>query len=352
MTKAKKTTADVRRVLAVAAAAVGVATMVPTTGQAHAATAREIVVDSAVDAPDASARDGKCLSTKGGCTLRAAVMEANAHPGSTITLPPGHYSLSIPPLLGRPFTDYTLADTAHGNLKIFAPTTITGAGADATVIDGRGIDRVFTIMRPATISDLTITRGRSEPTASLYNYYGGGAALNSSRLTMERVHLTRNTGRIGGAVQNIPFSSFTLRDSLVDHNEAGEAGGIRFDSAGLVERSAITHNRVVDPYDPTRPGELAGYGGGVDVRGVRDVTLVDTKVTDNYAEKGGGGINITLGYTPAPPVRVGPGSVRLKNSTVTDNSRLEGTDNCRVVLAKFVDLGGNTDSDGTCGLKP
>ncbi|MEU9984872.1 CSLREA domain-containing protein [Streptomyces sp. NPDC050856] len=338
------------RALAAAVAVLGAVAAAPGTGVAHAATAGRIVVDSTTDAPDAVRGDGQCRSTKGGCTLRAAVMEANSRPGSTIVVPAGHYDLSIPPLLGRPFTDYTLADTAHGNLKIFAPTTITGAGADRTVIDGHGIDRVFTVMRPATISDLTITRGRSEPTASLYNYYGGGAALNSSDLTMERVHLTRNTGRIGGAVQNIPFSSFTLRDSLVDHNEAGEAGGIRFDSAGLVERSTITRNRVVDPYDPTRPGELAGYGGGIDVRGIRDVTLVDSKVTDNYAEKGGGGINITLAYTPAPPVPVGPGSVRLKNTTVTDNTRLAGPNNCRAVLARFVDLGGNTVSDDSCGV--
>lgn len=351
MTKARKTAATNGKALAVAAAALGVVTVVPGHGDAQAATAQPIVVDSTQDAPDASLRDGKCLSTKGGCTLRAAVMEANAHPGSTITVPAGRYSLGIPPLLGRPFTDYTLADAAHGNLKIFAPTTITGAGADKTVIDGHGIDRLFTVMRPATISGLTIIRGRSEPTASAYNYYGGGAALNASDLTMERVRLTRNSGRIGGAVQNIPFSSFTLRDSLVDHNEAGEAGGIRFDWSGRIERSVITNNRVVDPYDPTRPGELAGYGGGIDVRGTKNVTLVDSKVTGNYAEQGGGGINITLAYTPAPPVRVGPGTVRLKNTTVTDNSRLAGENNCRAVLARFEDLGGNTDSDGSCGLR-
>ncbi|UUS29504.1 MULTISPECIES: hypothetical protein [Streptomyces] len=354
MIKTKGTSAQTTvRATAVAGAVLGLAAaLVPGQGTAHAQTAQaqRIVVDSRTDAPDASRSDGKCLSTKGGCTLRAAIMEANAHPGSTIVLPAGRYDLAIPPLLGRAFTDYTLADTAHGNLKVFAPTTITGAGAGRTVIDGHGIDRVFTVMRPSTISDLTITGGRSEPTASLYNYYGGGAVLNSSDLTMERVHLTRNTGRIGGAVQNIPLSSFALRDSLVDHNEAGEAGGIRFDSAGLVERSTITGNRVVDPHDPTRPGELAGYGGGIDVRGIRDVTLVDTKVTGNHADKGGGGVNITLAYVPGPPVPVGPGSVRLKNSTVTGNTSLAGPDDCRAVLAKFVDLGGNTVSDDGCGV--
>jgi CSLREA domain-containing protein len=315
---------------------------------AHAATTVRVQVDSTADAPDASPGDGHCRAADGGCTLRAAVMEANAKPGSTIVIPAGHYALSIPPLLGRAFTDYTLTDAAHGNLKILAPTTIVGAGAGKTVIDGHHLDRVFTVLRPATISDLTITGGTSAPTASLYNYYGGGAALNASHLTMERVRLTGNKGRIGGAVQGIPFTSFTLRDSLVDGNEAGEAGGIRIDWDGLIERSTITGNRVVNPHDPSRPAELAGYGGGIDVRGPRTVTVVDSKVTDNYAEDGGGGVNITLGYLPGPQVQVGPGKVQLKNSVITGNTSKDGADDCRAVYARFEDLGGSTYADDHC----
>ncbi|MFC8616708.1 hypothetical protein ACFT9M_09860 [Micromonospora purpureochromogenes] len=98
---------------------------------------------------------------------------------------------------------------------------------------------------------------------------GVHTALNASDLTMERVRLTGNSARFGGAVQSIPFTSFTLRDSLVDDNETGEAGGLRFDSVGLVERSTITRNRVSNPHDPTRPGNWPGLGGGIDVRGVR-----------------------------------------------------------------------------------
>ncbi|MEM7139570.1 MAG: pentapeptide repeat-containing protein [Actinomycetota bacterium] len=38
-------------------------------------------VDTAVDAPDANPGDGLCATAGGGCTLRAAIMEANALPG-------------------------------------------------------------------------------------------------------------------------------------------------------------------------------------------------------------------------------------------------------------------------------
>ena len=99
-------------------------------------------------------------------------------------------------------------------------------------------------------------------------------------------------------------------------------------------------------------GELAGLGGGIDVRGTRTVTVVDSMVTDNYAEDGGGGINITLAYLPGPEVRVGPGKVTLKNTVVTGNTSAEGLGNCRAVWARIVDLGGNTDSDGTCRSTP
>jgi CSLREA domain-containing protein len=40
-----------------------------------------LIVDSTGDAADADPGNGSCLSTLGGCTLRAAIEEANAHPG-------------------------------------------------------------------------------------------------------------------------------------------------------------------------------------------------------------------------------------------------------------------------------
>ncbi|GAB1640858.1 hypothetical protein [Krasilnikovia sp. MM14-A1259] len=334
----------IRRKLTIATVA-AVAALAPATA-AHAAGL--YLVDSTADAPDAFPGDGLCASADGACTVRAAVMEANADPGATIVIPAGRYRLTIPPLLGKAFTDYTLADAAHGNLKIFAPTRVEGAGRDRTVLDGGHLDRVFTTLGPTTMTDLTITGGVSAPVASLYNYYGGGAVLNSSDLTMERVHLTGNSARFGGAVQNIPFAPMTLRDSLVDGNEAGEAGGLRFDWSGRVERSVITDNRVTDPYDPTRPAELAGYGGGIDVRGPQTVTVVDSTVSRNHADKGGGGINITFGYVPGPPGTPGPGKVVLQHTTVTQNTSNAGPSDCRAVLARIVDVGGSVDSDGTC----
>src|SRR3954468_20161729 len=62
------------------------------------ARAAEFAVDSPTDAVDADVGDGKCVSVaeNGGCTLRAAVQEADAAgAASTIVIPPGRYKLTI-----------------------------------------------------------------------------------------------------------------------------------------------------------------------------------------------------------------------------------------------------------------
>lgn len=314
-------------------------------GQAEPA-ATPFRVNSTADLVDAQPGDGECKAANGACTLRAAVMEANAASDTTIQVPAGHYKLTIAPPLGEGAADYFLT-SAVGNLKLLTPTKIVGAGSDDTVIDGNRKDRVFSVLAPATISDLTITGGQSGPTSSPYGYYGGGGVVNASDLTLDRVHVTRNTATFGGGIFNVPQTRLTLRDSVVDYNQAGEAGGIRVDWIAVVERSVISHNRAINPADPTRPGELAGLGGGIDVRGLL-LDVVDSTITDNHATDGGGGINISLAYPPNPEDALatapGPGEVRLKNTVITGNT---GKD-CRTAAARITDRGGNRDSDGSC----
>src|SRR5438445_1769151 len=100
------------------------------------ARATPLVVNSTDDAPDAVPGDGICATLSGVCTLRAAIMEANQLPGAeTITLPPGIYSLRIPG------ANEDLGGT--GDLDIRGETSIVGAGASNTIIDGGGLDRVI-----------------------------------------------------------------------------------------------------------------------------------------------------------------------------------------------------------------
>src|SRR3989475_13249530 len=117
----------------VAIAGVALAALLASDGTLSAAS---YTVNSTIDAVDANPGDGVCADATGACTLRAAVMEANALPQVyTVTLGEGTYLLTIP---GR------LEDAAAtGDLDIAKATTITGAGPDKTIVDGGALDRVF-----------------------------------------------------------------------------------------------------------------------------------------------------------------------------------------------------------------
>jgi len=71
------------------------------------------------------------------CTLRAAVMEANATTGATIVLPalpaPQAYALGIPPS--------STNDDQSGDLNLTKDMALVGGGAVGTIIDGGALDR-------------------------------------------------------------------------------------------------------------------------------------------------------------------------------------------------------------------
>lgn len=91
------------------------------------------------------------------CTLRGAIEETNNLPGpDTIRLPSGTFSLSL--------TGSGENNGATGDLDITDALTIVGAGAKATFIDGRSIDRIFDIVGPTvkvTLNLLAIERIRA-----------------------------------------------------------------------------------------------------------------------------------------------------------------------------------------------
>lgn len=85
-------------------------------GTAEAAT---LVVNSTIDAMDVIPGDGSCVTSGGPCSLRVAIEEANAPVGDdTISLPAGTYTLTL-----------------GAELTISSNLTLTGAGADTTIIE-------------------------------------------------------------------------------------------------------------------------------------------------------------------------------------------------------------------------
>lgn len=90
-------------------------------------------VTSTADAPDTDPGDGVCLSTAGGCTVRAAIMEANATPGmDTINVPAGTYPLD-------------------SQLVIEDSVFLVGAGAEATIFDGQDSTEILHVKTVETL---------------------------------------------------------------------------------------------------------------------------------------------------------------------------------------------------------
>lgn len=118
--------------------------------------AATVSVGTTADDPLAPAPLGSYASdgTTAPCTLREAIVYANAHSGTIITLP----AAAQPYKLTRTGSNENSAQT--GDLDIHAGVTINGAGAATTIIDGNGVsaspDRVFDIYPGMFSTSITV----------------------------------------------------------------------------------------------------------------------------------------------------------------------------------------------------
>ncbi len=274
------------RLLVAGTLAVGLILGIATAFVAYAAT---FTVNSSADVVDANPGDGVCATAGGACTLRAAIQEANALAGDdTIILPSGFYTLTISGI------DEDLA--AEGDLDITSNLILSGAGAEHTIINGNGLDRVFYNSGTFTISGVTIKGGHIA-------MIGGGGIINGGRLTLAESIVTDNvvTGSSdGGGIYNA--GTLQLINSTVLSNTAGsEGGGIyNLTTAGVVTLTAST---VIN----NSAGSCGGFfnDGGT-------VNLTNSSVISNT---GGGLCNFSF---------LGTGILSLTDSTVRGNRRSGG----------------------------
>ena len=352
------------------AAVVGVLALAGMPGLMHAsaADASTITVTTLLDAPDASPGDGVCASTASdrGCTLRAALQEAQTAPGSTVLVPAGHYLLSIPPLAAHEVAGSAQAvDGATGDLVVDARTTVRGAGADRTVLDGGGLDRVFAIGKngDALLTDMTITGGDPSHRGTSKAIALGGGVLNTGAVTLERVALVANRADGGGGMFSTPRTAPIVRESLIADNRAFSGAGLRLDSGGTILSSTITGNALLPLPETVEAlqtrafptlfsllvNEGSGWGGGIDHRGGADVVIEASTITYNRAIRGGGGLASGQGYAPASD-QAALGTMTLRNTIVAYNTSTAGSPSCHVKDQVIRSLGHNLATDDTCFL--
>lgn len=331
----------------------GVAAALLLAASARAATF-EVEV-GAPDAPDATPGDGLCDDGAGGCSLRAAVMEANGLAGlDQIVLPAGTFELA---------TAITADDAGDGDLDITEQVTIAGAGIGQTVVEQTiappaAADRVFEIAvadgTTATLSDLTVTGGHAADGGGGIRIQGQGA------VSLERVRVTGNvaeapTGIDGGGIAMLAAASPELHliDSVVDGNRVTNTNAAAQPSdmpspnpmgAGISATGGVSSELVVDGSEISgnqvtvaSPALVSHAGGGLRVS-VAQLSISDSLVADNTAGRAGalfvnifgsptisgstfaGNSAAGAGTGGGAIVSFGAGTLAVSNSTFVDNS--------------------------------
>ena len=253
------------------------------------------MVNVTTDGVDTSPGDGQCFSAEIGgkkvCTLRAAIMEANALPGShTIQLPPGVFILTIP----GPGEDASRT----GDLDITGHLTINGTSSAGTIIDANGIDRVFHILASATvtISNMMIRNGRRTIMAGDPGPWHGAGIWNAGNLKLDHVTIIGNKAQSGAGIFN--KGGVAITNSNITGNAAEDGGGIRNDVGGTL---TITDSRVSGNFSE---GQASG------VTNLGNLTIIRSNINDNA---GSGVLND------------GANSIlNIRNSTIANNKALWG----------------------------
>jgi predicted outer membrane repeat protein len=300
-----------------------------------------IIVNDDGDATDIAPGDGVCETAAGNgiCTLRAAIVEANALAGDdTITFDPsvtlievsGQIAITSNLTIIGPGPDrLSIKNIAAAGTtsRIFNITnffvTITGVtlmGGDATV-SGGAINNTgtLTLVDVAVVGNRSTTTGggiRSTNTLSIYNsVINGNASTNStsggisfagSNLFIANSTISGNTSFGNGGGMNVSASaSMMLIGVTISGNTAGAASGGMFTNRGSIINSTISGN--------TANGALATEGGGgIRIQaGVNQVNITSSTITNNTAPNTAAGARSGIWHET--------GTLTLTNTIVAEN---------------------------------
>ncbi|MEZ4862432.1 MAG: Ig-like domain repeat protein [Caldilineaceae bacterium] len=264
----------------------------------------------------ADTNDGACNAD---CSLREAIIAANAAPGAdVITLPAGTYTLS------RTGVDNS---AANGDLDVTGPLTINGAGQGTTIIQAgssgpTAIDRVFSFnpLGSATgfavaLNNLTIRNGKNpnafatqENDGGCFDFDGGTTGAGSLSLTNVTVSNCETTdGSGGGAALFLPkggtitFSGATIQNNIASRGGTnfGDGGGLIFScvQSGGTATVTITNSTISGNSTRSLGGNNGGSGGGIVNFGVctpgtatANMLLRAVTISNNSTGADGGGI--------------------------------------------------------------
>ncbi len=238
-------------------------------------------VDAFLVTKTADTNDGSCDVD---CSLREAIVAANAAPGpDVVLLPPGTFPLDL--------AGAGEDDGATGDLDIRDPLAIVGQGPAVTLLTATGTDRVFDLRPGAaqvSLSALAMQGGvapggeaggavRSEGTVQLdltdcsiagnAATRGGALAMEGGTLDLTRVLLAGNGATEGGGALWLEATAARIDTSTVSGN-AAPAGAAVLEDAAAPGSLTVLHSTI------------AGSAGGpsVEVRSSGSYSFVGTLV--------------------------------------------------------------------------
>jgi|GEM_PF-1960932 len=276
----------------------------------NVAQAAIFTVNTTDDTVDVNPGDGVAVDASGYCSLRAAIMEANALAGmDTIVLPEGIFTLTI---------EGTQEDEClSGDLDIKSSIMIQGAGWDLTVIDGNHIDRVFHIEGNMDVSlfDLTIRNGKTpdggSPPSLTVGGSGGGILNRFATLNIENCKIVNNetgkggetftgngpSGGYGGGIYN-KQGTVSIKNSDISNNRTGRGGDGYYGGSGghgggifncpgstMTLDNCTIYQNLTGKYGVGAEDGNGGSGGGIYNAGI--LAIIDCTVKDNICGDGG-----------------------------------------------------------------
>jgi CSLREA domain-containing protein len=257
------------------------------------------------------------------CSLREAVLAANASPGpDSISVPAGHYRLSIP----GPGEDAA----ATGDLDLTDDVAIRGAGARSTVVDAGGVDRVFDVAAgvQAELDGVTVTGGEVPGNGGGIRSLGVFLGLDGTAL------LDNRASGSGGGIEDL--GRLLVSRSLIARNHAADGGGLHAGGADDLEDTTVAGNVAGGP-------GTTGYGGGIDGSGGTRLALTSVTLTGNQS------FNAALagaGVDSAAPVQA-ENTILADNVAHSEDQTTNALANCADPVTSY----GHNLSDGTdCGL--
>ena len=142
------------------------------------------------------------------------------------------------------------------------------------------------------VNDGKLTVDNAKILENTTNSSGGGISVKNSDLTITDSEIRNNVagGQNGGGVEIIGSATdnkeHTITDTQITGNRAEErGGGVFVNKASItIKDSTLDENHAMH-VDGT---QASSEGGGLGVMGGKDITLDNTKVTNNSAKDGGG----------------------------------------------------------------